>query len=95
MTEAASDGLQEAPDFVVPSWDLDADELAVLLDGGVGSAVSSVVDVAGDFLSQTVALVAELVVAAVDLVWVLAVGTLAGVHFKVVSCPGLGAIHGT
>lgn len=89
MTEAAGNSLQEAPDFVVAGWDLDADELVVLLDGGVGGAVSSVVDVAGDFLGKTVALVAELVVAAVDLIGILAVGTLAGVHLEVVSSPGL------
>lgn len=95
MTETALDSSQQAPDLVVASWDLDADDLVVFLGGAVGLAVGVVVDVPGDFLGKTVALVAELVVAAVDLVWVLAEGALPGVHLKVVGCPALGRVHGT
>lgn len=93
MSEAAFNGLQEAADLDVASGNLNADKLVVLLDGGVGVAVGLVVDEAGDVLSKTMSYIAELLVVAVDLVWVVAVGTLAGVCLEVVGGPGLGGIH--
>lgn len=93
MSEAALNGLQEAADLDVASGDLNTDKLVVLLDGGVGVAVRLVVDEAGDILSKAVADITELLVVAVDLVWVVAVGTLASVSLEVVGGPGLSGIH--
>lgn len=76
----------------VAGWDLDADDFVVFLDAGVGLSIRLVVDVPGDFLSKTMAKIAELFVVAVDLVWVVAVGALAGVGFEVVRGPALRGI---
>ena len=92
MSEAAFKGLQQAADLDVTSGDLDTDELVVLLDSGVGVTVRLIVDEAGDILSETVSDITELLVVAVDLVRVVAVGTLAGVGLEVVGRPGLGGI---
>lgn len=92
MAEAALDGLQEAADLDVSGWELNTDGLVVFLDSGVGLAVRLVVDEASHFLSKTVAGIAELFTAAVDFVWVVTVGTLAGVRLEVVGGPGLGSV---
>lgn len=89
MAEAALNGLQQVPDLIVVGGELNADELVVFLGGAVGLAAGRVVDVAGDLLSEAVALVTELLVVAVDFVGVVAVGALAGVHLKVVADPAL------
>lgn len=95
MSEAALDGLQEAADLDVTGWDLHTDKLVVFLEGGVGVAIRLVVDVASDFLGQAVSDITELFMVAVDFVWLVAVGTLAGVHFKVVGGPGLFSVDGS
>lgn len=95
MSKTALNCLQKAPDLVVASWDLDADELVVLLNGAVRLAVGTVVDEAGYLLGKTVANVTELIVGTVDFVRVVAVGTLAGVHFEVVGSPALGSVNWT
>lgn len=92
VAEAAFNGLQEAADLDVTSRNLNTDELVVLLDGGVGVAVRLVVDDAGDVLGKAVSDVTELLVVAMDLIGVVAVGTLAGVCLEVVCSPGLGGI---
>jgi hypothetical protein len=88
MAKAALNGLEEACHLDVAGGDLDLDNLVVLLLGGVGLAVL-VVEVHGDALGQTVTSVTELFVVAVDLVGVVAVGTVAGVHLKAVQGPAL------
>jgi hypothetical protein len=95
VAEAALDGSQETPDLVVAGGELNTDELVVFLGGAVGLTAVGVVDVAGDLLSQAVALVTELLVVAVNLIGVDAVGALAGVHLKVVAGPALFSVHGT
>lgn len=92
MSQAAVDGLEEAACLDVASWDLNTDELVVLLSSRVGVAVRFKIDVTSNFLSQTVTHVTELLMFAVDLVRVVAVGTLASVHLEVVSSPGLGSV---
>lgn len=92
MAQATLDGFQKTCGLDVSGRHLDADDLVVLLDGRVGSSVV-VVDEAGDLLSETMANIAKLLVVAVDFVWVVAVGTLASVHFKVVGWPALGGVH--
>lgn len=94
MAEATLNGLEEAADFNVTGWDLDADKLVVLLHGGVGGS-RLVVDVAGDILGQAVADITEALVVAVDFVGVVAVSTLPGVHLKVVGSPALGSVYRT
>ena len=44
-------------------------------------------------MSQAVSVFAELFVAAVDLIWVAAVSTLASVHLEVVHCPALSVVY--
>lgn len=51
-----------------------------------------VVEETGNFLGKTVTSIAKLLVVAVDFVWVVAVGTLAGVHLEVVGGPALGGV---
>jgi len=92
VTEAALNGLEERADLDVAGWDLDADHLVVLFDSRVDGSVGLLVNVPSHLLGEPVADVAELLVVAVDLVWVVAVGTLPGVHLKVVGCPALGGV---
>jgi hypothetical protein len=92
VSEAAFNGLQEAADLNVASGNLDTDKLVVLLHGGVGVAVRLVVDEACDVLSKAMSYITELLVVAVDLIWVVAVGTLASVCLEVVGGPGLSGI---
>lgn len=95
VSQAALNGLEQAADLNVAGGKLNADELVVLLDSGVGVSVGLVVDVAGHFLGEAVSKITELVVVAVDFVGVVAVDTLACVHFKVVGSPGLGSVDWT
>jgi hypothetical protein len=67
-------------------------DLAILFLGGEVLAVL-VVDVGGNVLSQAVSVFAELFVAAMDLIWVVAVCTLASVHLEIVHCPALGVVY--
>lgn len=92
MSKTALNSLQEAPDLIIAGWDLNANELVVLLESAVRLAVGTVVDEPGNLLSKAVADVTELIVGTVDFVGVMAVGTLAGVHFEVVSSPALGSV---
>lgn len=94
MSKAAFNSFQEAADFVVAGWYLDVDELVVFLEGGVGEAVGAVVDEVCNVLSKTVAGLTELTVGSVDLIGVVAVCTLAGVHLEVVGGPALGGVDG-
>ena len=64
----------------------------VFLDGGIGKAVGAVVDEVCNVLGKTVANITELAVGSVDLIGVLAVCTLAGVHLEVVGGPALGGV---
>jgi hypothetical protein len=95
VTDAALNGLQETADLDVAGGDLNADELVVLFNSGVGGSVGLLVDEASDFLGQAVADIAELLVVAVDLVGVVAVGALPGVHLEVVGGPALGRVYRT
>lgn len=94
MAQATLDGPQETTDLDVCGWDLDLNDLAILFLGGEVLAVL-VVDVGGNVLSQAVSVFAELFVAAVDLIWVAAVSTLASVHLEVVQCPALRVVYWT
>jgi hypothetical protein len=77
--------------LLVTSRKLHTNRFVAFFSGAVCLAVGAVVYVAGDLLSKTVALFAELSSFAVDLFWVLAVCTLASVHLEVVTGPALGA----
>lgn len=94
VPDAALDGAQQATGLLVRGLDLDADDLAVLLLGAVGLAVTLHVEEVRDLLGQTVALVAELAAGTVDVVGVAALGAGTGVHLEVVESPGLGDVGG-
>lgn len=94
VAEAALDGFQQTPDLIISSWNLNTNKFVVFLDCAV-SLTLGVVNVASDFLGKTVSLVAKLLVMTVDLVWVVAVGTLACVHLEVIGGPALGGVHWT
>jgi hypothetical protein len=92
VAEAALDGFQQAPGLLVSSWKLNTNELVVFLGCAVRLSVGIVVDVTCNFLGEAVSLVTELLVVTVHLIRVLAVSTLAGVHFKVVGGPAFGGV---
>jgi hypothetical protein len=92
VADAALNCPQQAADLEVVGWDLHTNGLVRFFGGGVGVAVCFVVDEAGDLLGQAVADVTQLLALAVDLVGVVAVGTLASVGLEVVGGPGLGGV---
>jgi hypothetical protein len=91
VSEAALDSLEQAADLDVTGWNLHSGGLARVL-GGVGVAVRLVVDEACHFLGTAVANITQLLAVAMDLVWVVAVDTVASVCLKVVGRPGLGGV---
>lgn len=95
MTEAALDGLEQAVNLDVAGGNLDTDDLVLFLNRRVGLAIRLVVDVTDNFLGKAVAVFAELLAVAVDLVGVVAVGTLAGVGLEVVRGPALSSVDWT
>lgn len=95
MAETALDGLEQTADLDVAGWHLDLDGLVVFFDGAVGPAVGALIEERSHVLGKTVADVAKLVVVAVHLVGITAVGTVPGVGLEVVGSPGLLGVDGT
>ena len=79
---AAFNGLEETLDLLEADWDLYTNGHIVFCLGAIDISIGSRVDEAGDFLGEDMALVAKSLVLPVDVIWVVAEVTLAGVKLE-------------